>query len=74
MSFRPPFVPESRREEESLHDRVTRSRKPSEDTAERIGQNHAAMERDHRRQRPESQRRPAHGARIALALNPSRVL
>lgn len=41
MSYKPPFIPESREKEESLHERVARARKAREEAAERVARRYA---------------------------------
>ncbi len=53
MSYDPPFIPESRRNEESLRDRIARARKAREDAAERIRKRYAELEPDERKWRTE---------------------
>ena len=53
MSYDPPFVPESRRHEESLRARIARARKAREDAAERIRKRYAEVESDERKWRTE---------------------
>ncbi len=53
MSYDPPFIPESRRDEESLRDRIARARRAREDAAERIRKRYAELEPDERKWRTE---------------------
>lgn len=46
MSYKPPFIPESREKEESLHERVARARKAREDAAERVARRYADIKPD----------------------------
>lgn len=41
MSYKPPFIPESREKGESLYERVARARKAREDAAERVARRYA---------------------------------
>ena len=51
MSYDPPFVPESRKDDETLQDRVARARKAREDAADRVARRYAELEPDTRRWR-----------------------
>ena len=51
MSYEPPFIPESRKNEESLQDRVARARKAREDAAERVKRRYADIKPDKRKWR-----------------------
>ena len=41
MTYDPPFLPEERADDESLHDRVARARKLREDAAARVEERYA---------------------------------
>ena len=49
MSYQPPFTPESRKDEESLQERVARARKAREDAAERAARRYADIKLDNRK-------------------------
>lgn len=51
MTYKPPFAPESRRDEETLHDRVERARKAREDAAARVAERYAKIKPDRRKWR-----------------------
>ncbi len=51
MSYDPPFAPESRKNEESLHDRVSRARRAREEAAARVADRYAKIEPDKRKWR-----------------------
>ena len=51
MSYIPPFVPESREDDETLHDRIARARKAREDAAARVAERYAKIKPDTRRWR-----------------------
>ncbi|GEM_PF-1300167 len=51
MSYDPPFAPESRKDERTLHDRVSRARKAREDAAARVADRYAKIKPDKRRWR-----------------------
>jgi hypothetical protein len=51
MSYDPPFAPESRKNEETLHDRVSRARKAREAAAARVADRYARIKPDKRRWR-----------------------
>lgn len=51
MSYDPPFTPESRKNEETLHDRVSRARKAREDAAARVADRYAKIRPDKRKWR-----------------------
>lgn len=51
MSYIPPFVPESREGDETLHDRIARARKAREDAAARVAERYAKIKPDKRRWR-----------------------
>lgn len=78
MTYKPPFIPESRRREASLQDRIARARKAREDAAERVRKRHAEMESDERRPRRGEPWRTgkwhANGGQITLPMDRPRVL
>ena len=49
MSYKPPFIPEARENEESLQERVARARKAREDAAERVARRYADIKPDKRK-------------------------
>lgn len=49
MSYQPPFTPKSRKDEESLQERVARARKAREDAAERVARRYADIKPDNRK-------------------------
>ena len=51
MTYKPPFEPESRKKEETLHDRVARARKAREDAAARVAERYANIKPDKRKWR-----------------------
>lgn len=44
MTYTPPFLPEERADDDSLHDRVGRARKLREDAAARVQERYAGVE------------------------------
>ena len=48
MSYTPPFVPESRKRDESLQDRVTRARRAREAAADRVARRYAEVKPEKR--------------------------
>ena len=78
MSYDPPFIPESRRTEESLRDRIARARKARDGAAGRARGRHAEFEPDGRRRHsPEPWRTGrwrANGGEIILPMERPRVL
>jgi len=51
MTYKPPFVPEERKDDENLQDRVTRARKARENATERVAERYAQIKPDERRWR-----------------------
>ncbi|MDE0269062.1 MAG: hypothetical protein OXI96_08545 [Acidimicrobiaceae bacterium] len=51
MGYIPPFVPESRKNEGTLFDRIARARKAREDAAARVAKRYAGIKPDERRWR-----------------------
>ena len=48
VSYTPPFVPESREDEETIYDRVARARKARKEAANRVARRYAAIKPDKR--------------------------
>lgn len=51
MTYDPPFLPEGRKEDETLQDRVARARKAREDAAARVAERYAKIKPDERKWR-----------------------
>lgn len=51
MTYDPPFLPEERKDDETLQDRVARARKAREDAAARVAERYAKIKPDERRWR-----------------------
>lgn len=51
MTYEPPFTSDSRKGEETLHDRVERARKAREDAAARVADRYANIKPDRRKWR-----------------------
>ena len=48
MSYNPPFMPESRKNEETVYDRIARARKAREDAAARVAERYSKIKPDER--------------------------
>ena len=53
MTYEPPFLPEDRKDDETLQDRIARARKAREDAAARVAERYAKIKPDKRRWRTE---------------------
>ena len=51
VTYEPPFTPDSRKGEETLHDRVQRARKAREDAVARVADRYAKIKPDQRKWR-----------------------
>ncbi len=51
MTYELPFIPEARKDDETLQDRVARARKAREDAAARVAERYANIKPDERRWR-----------------------
>lgn len=51
MSYEPPFLPEERKEDETLQDRVARARRAREEAAARVAERYAKIKPDERKWR-----------------------
>jgi len=52
-AYEPPFLPEERKDDETLQDRVARARKAREDAAARVAERYAKIKPDERKWRTE---------------------
>ncbi|MCY4176220.1 MAG: hypothetical protein OXD37_07780 [Acidimicrobiaceae bacterium] len=48
MTYEPPFLPEERKDDETLQDRIARARKAREDAAARVAERYANIKPDER--------------------------
>ncbi len=78
MSYNPPFIPESRRNDESLHGQIARARRAREDTADRVRKRRSGPDpngRPHRTGEPwKTGRWRANGGQVILPMDRPRVL
>lgn len=78
MSYDPPFIPESRRNDESLHGRIARARRAREGSAGRARKRRAESEPSDRPRRTgepwKTGRWRANGGQVTLPMDRPRVL
>ena len=53
MTYEPPFLPEDRKDDETLQDRIARARKAREDAEARVAERYAKIKPDTRKWRTE---------------------
>ena len=51
MTYEPPFTPDARQDEETIHNRIARARKAREEAAARVAERYAKIKPDSRRWR-----------------------